>query len=163
MTSSCLKRVDLSKHFLIHAVFNRVLDLRIMRDHLPLARVCTLPRRMPIGCEMENLPIENSRRKSHDGRGRYRNGGRPFDVKIRCGECWARVYAFEQLIKGTNCSERAVCVRSREGDVFHLLFTRCQGAAEGERSYRPSTRAVEARRESGIQSARRRYAWPYRL
>ena len=47
-------------------------------------------------------------------------------------------------------SELFVC------DGFHLLLIRCQGAAEGERSYRSSTGAVEARRESGIQSTRRR-------
>ena len=42
-------------------------------------------------------------------------------------------------------------------DGFHLLLISCQGAAAGERSYRPPTGAVEARRKSGIQSARRRY------
>ena len=66
----------------------------------------------------------------------------------------------------TSDTEGASCLcADREGDVVHLLFTRCQGTcqgtAEGEQSYRPSARAVEARCESGIQIARRRYAWPY--
>ena len=45
---------------------------------------------------------------------------------------------------------QVVCA-DREGDVVHLLFTRCQGTAEGEQNYRPSARAVEARCETGNQ------------